>query len=173
MRSFAIGSSPTIAGAMTRFTISAITVSRVIAASPWPTIPPSVSTSTKHASSDDFRSTPGSLMWSGTLSGVAATRTIFMGTCLGVLWALDFSPPIGALAQRRIGRRRFGCDLRGVQRNELAAALENAAVDYDRIHVRRLRRGHQHVGGIAEHAEIDLARRDHDEVRTLAGLVRA
>src|SRR5262249_17132007 len=67
-----------IAGPATPLTIWAITSSSVMDVKPCPTMPPSVSTSTKHAASEVLRSAPTSLTWSGTLSGVAVTRAIFM-----------------------------------------------------------------------------------------------
>src|SRR5262245_18256394 len=51
---------------------------------PWPTIPLSVSTSTKQRASEVLRWTPSSLMWMGMFSGVALTRAIFMSDVSGV-----------------------------------------------------------------------------------------
>src|SRR5712675_2024953 len=66
------------------------------------------------------------------------------------------SPPIRALAQRSVGGGGLADDLRNVQRRELAAALEDAAVDHHGINVSGLRRGHEHVCRIGENAKIDV-----------------
>src|SRR5258707_14558698 len=83
------------------------------------------------------------------------------------------SPPIGALAQREIGGRRFGCDLGRVHRGELAGALENTTVDDHRVHIRRLCRRDQHVSRITEYAQIDILGRYKDYVGPLSRLERA
>src|SRR5436309_2089105 len=83
------------------------------------------------------------------------------------------SPPAGALAQLRVGGSGLLDDLLCVQRCELAAALEDAAVDHHGIDVSRLRRGHDHVRRVSEYAEIEIARRHHNEIGALARLDRA
>src|SRR5260221_5214684 len=82
------------------------------------------------------------------------------------------SPPTRALPHPRQGRGGFVHGLLDVDRGQPAAALEDAPVDPDRVHVRGLRRFHEHVRRLAEHPEIHLARVHHDEVGAFPGFQR-
>src|SRR6266850_3983014 len=84
----------------------------------------------------------------------------------------ESSPPARALPYGGEGRGGFAHGLLDVDRRQPAAALEDAPVDHDRVHVRGLRRFHQHVRRLAEHPEIHLARVHHDEVGALSGFQR-
>src|SRR5467141_3143556 len=84
----------------------------------------------------------------------------------------ESSPPARALAHGGERRRGFAHGLLDVDRGQPAAALEDAPVHHHRVHVRGLRRFHQHVRRLAEHPEIHLARVHHYEVGALSGFQR-
>src|SRR5262249_37566520 len=73
--------------------------------------------STKQASSDDLRSMPGSEICSGTLSGVAATRTIFMTM---------HSPTIALLQARRLFNTSREIESRMLSRSPHSVQLHRA-----------------------------------------------
>src|SRR3954468_3352151 len=87
------------------------------------------------------------------VSGSASTLTVLplmfreiMGSSFGKKVE---SPPARALAHRGERLRGIGDDGRDVDGGQLAAALEDAAVDHDGVDVRRLRRLDQHVRRVA------------------------
>src|SRR2546425_8381716 len=84
----------------------------------------------------------------------------------------ELSPPARALPHSGEGRRGFAHGLLDVDRRQPAAALEDAPIHHHRVHVRGLRRFHEHVRRLAEDTQVQLARVHHDEIGALAGLER-
>src|SRR5467141_1884327 len=82
------------------------------------------------------------------------------------------SPPARALPHSGEGRRGFAHGLLDVDRRQPAAALEDAPIHHHCVHVRGLRRFHEHVRRLAEDPEIHLARVHHDEVGAFPGFQR-
>src|SRR5205085_8776767 len=99
------------------------------------------------------------------VAGSAASATI---NAVQILSSIGMSPPAGALAHgsvRRVGLRE---NLLHVDGGEPAALLEDAAVDYDRLDVRRLRHLDYQMRRIGEHADVRMTRVHHDQVGALA-----
>src|SRR6266850_7999909 len=82
------------------------------------------------------------------------------------------SPPARALPHSGEGRRGFAHGLLDVDRRQPAAALEDAPIYHHRVHVRGLRRFHEHVRRLAEDTQVHFAGVDHDEVGAFPGLQR-
>src|SRR5215831_8797778 len=82
------------------------------------------------------------------------------------------STPLRALAHAGKCRARPGNHLGRIERRELAAALENAAVDHDRVDVFRAGRFEHEMRGVGHDRHVERIRADRDQVRALAGRER-